>query len=260
MKYFFQNATSLISIKTIPHLPFFQELFYPSEPAPTEPLANQLQVDTHAHWLPGVDDGAQTTEEALQMVRGLSKLGYQKLIATPHIMVDRYQNDPAQLTDIFESFRQKVKMANIPVELQLGAEYMLDEGFTQHLQNGPLLTLQGKLVLLEMSRFQVYPRLREILFELQLKGYVPVLAHPERYTFYHQKHREYEQLKEAGCLFQLNLLSLQGSYGDAEERAARFLLRQGWYDLAGTDLHRPRQLEKLSQVTLSGSFKNAQLS
>ncbi len=254
---FFQNAWTL-SLKSIGHMLSLNDLFSHSAPAPPS-AAEQLLVDTHAHWLPGVDDGAATEEEGLTMVRGLADLGFQKLIATPHIMIDRYQNGPEKLTEIFDAFRQSVARAGIPVSLHLAAEYMLDEGFLKQLEAGPLLTLKDQLVLVEMPRFQAPPGLSEILFELQLRSYIPVLAHPERYFFLQKKPAGYEKLKAAGCLFQVNLLSALGFYGEKEAESALFLLKKGWCELAGTDVHRTRQIKHLKRVSLSGSFKNKDL-
>jgi protein-tyrosine phosphatase len=238
---------------------FVKDLLFP----PPLPLVKNrgltLDVDTHGHWLPGVDDGAQTTEEALTLVKGLSELGYRKLIATPHIMADCYGNEPEGLTKAFDSFQNAVREAEIKVELALAGEYMLDDGFVKHLDSGPLLTLKDRYVLVEMSLFQAFPALKEILFELQIKGYQPVLAHPERYGYFYGQWSALEELKSAGCLFQLNLLSLVGQYGKRTAEVARRLLREGLYEFAGTDVHNERQLKRLAGVVLTDAFHNEEL-
>jgi len=251
------NSLTLSTSKYANSIHALINIFSPAKEQ-SETIGSELQVDLHGHWLPEVDDGAESVEEGLALVRGLAELGYQKLIATPHVMVDRYANNPHKLRRSFRRFKKKVRKARIPVELSLGAEYMLDEGFAQHLEEGDLLTLHQNLVLVEMSCLRATPRLDEYIFELQLKHYQPVLAHPERYGYYHKDLSAYEALKDAGILFQLNLLALTGYYGRTVAEAANKLLARGWYDFAGTDVHHYRHIRRLSskQVAAAGQLSN----
>lgn len=231
-----------------------KKVFLPPKPTPIL-IGEQLLTDVHAHWLPGVDDGAKTMEEGLEIVRALMDLGFKKLIATPHIKKNFFENDPKQLTAVFQQFKKEVQTKGWDVELSLAAEYMLDENFKNHLENG-LLTLTKDLALIEMSLFQVFQGIEHTLFEIQLKGYRPVLAHPERYTYYHKKWQQLKRLKDMGCLFQLNISALAGRYGKEVAEAAHFILNKGWYDLAGTDVHHIRQLKEMTNVQCTGSFFN----
>jgi tyrosine-protein phosphatase YwqE len=210
---------------------------------------NSLTADMHAHWLPGVDDGAANTEQGLEMVGGLCDLGFSKLIATPHIMADRYPNRPDELQEIFEEFQWAVRGAGLEVSLHLAAEYMLDEGFEEHLESDALLTLDGTHLLVEMPLMHPFPRLHEVLFQLKTRGIQPILAHPERYLYYRSDFSGLLALKEKGCLFQLDLLALTGQYGTVVKKQANKLLRRGAYEWAGTDVHHPRQVERLKQHT-----------
>jgi tyrosine-protein phosphatase YwqE len=234
------------------------DIISPSKKEGPLSIGASLQVDLHAHWLPGVDDGAKTVKDGLEMVRGLSELGFKKLIATPHIMVDHYANTPGQLRQVFRRFKKKVRKAGIPVDLALGAEYMLDDGFRQHLEAGDLLTIHQNLVLVEMSCLRPAPKLSEYLFQMQLQQYQPVLAHPERYGYYHKNMEAYEELKNAGVLFQVNLLSLTGYYGRSVAEMAKKLLARGWVEFAGTDVHHLKQINKLTskQVTAAAQAQN----
>lgn len=252
------NAAPISPTSSAGQVRFFKDLF--STQLGRRPAKSiQLEVDTHGHWLPGVDDGAQTTEDGLALVKGLSKLGYRKLIATPHIMTNHYGNHPEKLTRAFGQFKKVVRLAGIEVELGLAAEYRLDDGFAKHMEDGPLLTLKDGLVLLEMSFFQAFPALMDVLFELQIRGYQPVLAHPERYGYYYRNWSAFEELKDAGCLFQLNILSLAGHYGKRVEETARKLMKYDWYEFAGTDIHRVQHLKKLANVLLPLPFSNSKL-
>lgn len=223
-------------------------------------IGQQLQVDMHAHWLPGVDDGAQSDREGLEMIRGLAALGYRKLIATPHIKT-QYENTPAMLKEFYDRFMKVVRKAGIDMEFGLAAEYMLDEGFEAHLKSGPLLTLKENYVLVELSHhnIQILPALQKTLFQIQLAGYKPVMAHPERYGYYFENFKTIEGLKDAGCLFQLNAMSLAGYEGKEVTKRARKLLDQEWYEFVGTDLHTPRQLNYFNKLALSQQFQNRDL-
>jgi len=211
----------------------------------------RLATDMHAHWLPGVDDGAANTDQGVEMVAGLSDLGFSSLIATPHIMADRYPNRPENLRAVFEEFQWAVRGAGLDVSLHLAAEYMLDEGFEEHLQSGDLLTLDGTHLLVEMPLMHPFPRLHEVLFQLKTGGIQPILAHPERYLYYRSDFSGLMALKEKGCLFQLDLLALTGQYGATVKKQAQKLIRRGAYEWAGTDIHHPRQVERLKRHTWS---------
>ncbi|MBX2872581.1 MAG: hypothetical protein KTR30_10790 [Saprospiraceae bacterium] len=220
-----------------------KKIFTPTAEEPVE-LGSLLKVDTHAHWLPGVDDGATSLEEGLEMVESLVEMGFTKLIATPHIKKNFYENEPQELMYAFKDFEKEVKRRRWPVELSLAAEYMLDEGFEAHLEKG-LLTLSENMVLIEMSFFQAYQGIEDLLFKIQLKGYQPVIAHPERYIYYFRKIDQLQRFKEMGCFFQLNIPALTGFYGREVYASAKRILNKGWYNFAGTDLHSPRQISSL---------------
>ncbi|MCB0575726.1 MAG: hypothetical protein KDC61_14300 [Saprospiraceae bacterium] len=236
---------------------FLKNLFFPYFSGSSVKIGEHLEVDMHAHWLPGVDDGAQSDREGLEMIRGLQDLGYRKLIATPHIKA-MYENGPKNLAKAFDRFKRVVIKEGIRIELGMAAEYMLDEEFEKHLKSGPLLTLKENYVLVELSHHNVniLKSLQKTLFNLQVEGYRPVLAHPERYHYYFENFKTIEGLKEAGCLFQLNALSLAGHEGREITKRARKLLDQGWYEFVGSDLHNPQQLAMLKKVSLTHEFQN----
>ena len=224
-----------------------------------ETASNQILVDVHGHWLPYVDDGVKSTDEALQVIRGLVKMGYQKLIATPHINNQFPDNNPEKLVYSFYQIAQEASRSRIDVKLGIAAEYMLDSGFDKHLAARNLLTLDDKTVLIEFPTFQTPPNIEEVLFELQICGYKPLLAHPERYSFFHSDLSRYEKLKELGCLFQLNLLSFAPNQNDHIRNAASKLLNCDWYEYIGTDIHSPEQLKYLTKIRLRHTFSNNEL-
>lgn len=216
-----------------------------------EPLGNQLKVDYHAHWLPGIDDGAKNIQDSLSMLKSFQELGYQRLVATPHIIADLYPNQSEDIKLVLESVKIAAARAGVDLELYAAAEYMLDEGFYAFLEKNDLLCIKDNLVLIEQSMLQPMPGVKEKIFALQVKGYLPVLAHPERYGFLHSKKLErYREYKDMGCLFQLNLLSLMGYYGKPVAQTAGQLLKAGYYDLAGSDAHHSKHLAKLAEFNM----------
>lgn len=194
-------------------------------------------VDIHSHLLPGIDDGAQTFEDSLRLTKALQSFGVTQFITTPHIIQHVWENTHEQIIANKNSTVQELKKNNINLPFQAAAEYLMDDQFVQLFQSHDVLTLKENYVLVEMSYINAPIQLYTILFDLQLAGYIPVLAHPERYLFYHNNFGEYQKLKRAGCLFQLNLLAVVGYYGEGITKIAEQLLQKGMYDFVGSDVH-----------------------
>ena len=207
-----------------------------------------ISIDIHSHILPGIDDGAPNMETSLELIRGLVALGVRKSIATPHIIGDLYRNTPATIGAALELTKQACVDAGIDIELSAAAEYMLDDHFMELLRGAaPLLTLHKNLLLVEIPYTAPPYDLGEMAFSIITSGYQPVLAHPERYFYYHRDLEEYARLKELGFHLQVNLLSLTGYYGKGAAKAARFILEKGMASLVGTDMHHGRHLAALGK-------------
>jgi protein-tyrosine phosphatase len=207
---------------------------------------SEVGTDMHSHLLPGIDDGAPDTDTSLKLISGLQELGYRQCIATPHIMWDLYRNDARTIGKAFEQVNAALPAHQQHMVPRAAAEYYLDDFFDRLLErNEPLLTIRDNWVLVEFSFVTPPLNYKEKIFNLQIKGYQPVLAHPERYTYFQQQKENFAELKSAGCLFQVNLLSLAGYYGKGPEELARWFIRNGWVDLLGTDLHHERHLRVL---------------
>lgn len=214
-----------------------------------ESIVGQLpfQTDIHSHILPGIDDGSPDIETSLRLIKGLTNLGIRKTIATPHVISDMFRNTPETINGALEKLRPALKEAGIEIDISAAAEYMLDDFFVKMLRSGTkLLTLRDRIVLTEQSYATAASNLNEISFELVTAGYKPIMAHPERYHFYHSDMGEYSHLKDMGFSLQVNLLSIVGYYGKPVAKAARFLLDEGLVDYVGSDLHHDRHLAALS--------------
>ena len=223
----------------------------------------------HSHLLPGIDDGSPDLETSLYLIKGMMDLGYTKLITTPHIMWDMYKNTHEIILEKLGLLRNAVKTAGLNVEINAAAEYFLDENTENLLKNNiPLLPISGKMVLVEFSMAYPTHSLKDMLFEMQMQNYMPVIAHPERYLYLEKNKSLYDELKDLGCLFQLNLLSIGGYYGKSAQQLGEYLIKKGYYDLVGTDLHGQRHLNALQdgmympallKLMETGKIKNADL-
>jgi protein-tyrosine phosphatase len=220
------------------------------------PDLSGIGCDMHSHLIPGIDDGAKDMEDSLQLIRGLAELGYHKLITTPHVLSDYYPNTPSTIGNGYQAVEAELRRQNMTLEFHAAAEYLMDEHFTELLETDqPLLTLKDRMVLVELSFAVPAINLKDTLFHIQLKGYQPVLAHPERYLYFGANKGWYEQLKDAGCLFQLNLLSLKGYYGKGAQDLAQYLIKKKYIDLLGTDLHHQKHLENLRSSRIEDAVK-----
>lgn len=201
-----------------------------------------LKTDMHSHLLPGIDDGAPDLEVSTELKKGLEDLGYQQFITTPHIMWDMYKNSPVTIGTALKELQAADQKNNI----KAAAEYFMDDHFDEMLdKETPLLAITGKKVLVEFSFVAAPLDLKDQLFKMQIKGYEPILAHPERYSYFAGNKSLFDDFKNMGCLFQVNLLSLTGYYGKIPQELALYLISKNYIDFAGTDLHHYRHLETL---------------
>ena len=206
-------------------------------------------VDIHSHLLPGIDDGAATIEDTLLLTNQLQSLGFEQCITTPHITSNVWDNTPEIIESTYQTATAILKNEH-KIALRYAAEYMIDPGFVHLFQNESLLTLKENYVLVEISYINAPIQLYAVIFDLQIAGYRPILAHPERYNYYHHHFHDYEKLKNAGCLFQLNLLSTVGYYGAEVARVAERLLKKGMIDFVGSDVHHTNHIQAFSNKVL----------
>ena len=198
-----------------------------------------LKCDVHSHFIPGIDDGAQTVEQSVELVRAMQDFGFSKVITTPHVMADGFRNTPEIILEGLERVRQALREQSIPVTIDAAAEYYLDHELERLVQARNVLTFGGErnLLLFELPFISEPAILLPVVFNMQTQGYRPVLAHPERYPFWYQDTTRPQQLKDRGVLFQLNTVALSGAYGPAARKAAERMIDMGWYELVGSDCH-----------------------
>ena len=203
-------------------------------------------TDWHCHILPGVDDGVQTMDEALQILTEYERLGVKEVWLTPHIMED-IPNTTEKLRERFAELKASYQG---PVMLHLASENMLDNLFEERLEKNDLLPIgkDGKHLLVETSYFNPPMGLNNILLRIKAKGYYPVLAHPERYIY--MSDDDYQRLKSMNVQFQLNQFSLFGLYGKDVQKRAKMLQRLKMYDYIGSDLHTMKVLNNILQIKI----------
>ena len=211
-------------------------------------------VDIHSHLLPGIDDGAKDMEDTMGLISKMDEYGIHNFITTPHVLGSIWPNSSDTILDSLELVQEELEKRDLShIKIDAAAEYMLDEEFCKLLKARDLLTLKEDSLLVEMSFLNAPVNLFEMLFDIQLAGYQPILAHPERYAFFHTDFEMYHKLKNAGCRFQLNLLSLTGHYGKSVQKAAEKLLSKNMIDLTGSDTHNQNHLHTLEKI---GTKKN----
>jgi len=207
-------------------------------------LGLELSVEVHNHVLPGLDDGARSMQDALQMMFFWVEMGYQKVITTPH----HSTYFPTQSVDIEEKLlqlRHQMQEQEMPIQLTAAAEYLLER---ELLEKASQLRFFGpKRYLLVELGFDMLPiGWEEAFFALQQQGYTIVIAHPERYAY-----ATPDRLKswyERGYFLQINLLSLAGYYGRSEMERAEYLLEKNWVHFVGSDMHHPGQISYLREA------------
>lgn len=225
-----------------------------------------LKTDIHSHILPGIDDGSKNAEESLEILTGLEKAGVETVWFTPHVKEDRYPNTFDSVQEAFGRFGERVATEGLNVQLGVAAEYYIGPRFLKLLESGErLLTMKDKYLLVEVSMHQESMFIFDTLYEICQMGYIPILAHPERYVYYHGREEIFGRLRRQGCMMQLNIFSLAGYYGKDVKKAAQRLVKEKLYDFTATDIHHPSHLailpdKDICKVLNEYHFKNDMLS
>lgn len=205
-------------------------------------------VDLHLHYLPAVDDGVRTREDAARLLTGLRDLGFARAIATPHIRPGLFPNRPSALADSFRAFAAGVRDDERFPALGLGAEHWVDETFRANVEADDLLPYPGaKAILVELPPTAIPLGFESVCFRLRTKRLLPVLAHPERYTALADRTDPIDPFLDQGGATLLDLMSLVGRYGRAAQRAAERMLDEGVYDAACSDSHGPKDLDEVAR-------------
>ncbi|HKK60162.1 MAG TPA: CpsB/CapC family capsule biosynthesis tyrosine phosphatase [Salinivirga sp.] len=228
----------------------------------------QVGIDMHSHLIPGIDDGVNDMDESLRSIRLLHNAGYTHLITTPHIMSDYFPNSPETIISGLKQVREAVKKEGIPVKIDAAAEYYLDYPFFENFDKTKHLAINDRFLLFELSFLNPPEILNEIIFRIQTAGYIPVLAHPERYSYWFRNFDQFYKLKDRGVWLQLNINSFADEYGVPTRKLAEKMIKADIVDLLGSDFHRPQHIDSmqkalgnkhLGKLINSGKLRNAEL-
>ena len=221
---------------------------FKSKPTLKELIPNGF-VDIHSHILPGIDDGAKNIDESIHLIGEMKKIGFSKIIGTPHTYPGLYNNT---ISSIRESYN---KLKNIDFKIDYASEYMIDISLIEKSERKKLLCLKKNYVLLETGFTSPNINFHEIIYKIQINGYEPILAHPERYLYLNGKNDSFK-LKDLGCKFQLNLFSITGLYGRKIIDSSNFFLKNNMYDFVGSDIHNLNQLKEYNKKIKTSHLKN----
>tara|TARA_B100002051_G_C16734383_1_gene640249 strand:+ start:601 stop:1338 length:738 start_codon:yes stop_codon:yes gene_type:complete len=197
-------------------------------------------VDIHSHVLPEIDDGPKDIETSQILISRMIDLGFSKIIATPHTYMGVYNNTNNKIKRKYDDI---VKLMGKKINLSYASEYFLDEHFSKKCNENSLLTLSENYVLVETSFISAPNNLYDLIFQMQMNNYAPILAHPERYIFLHNDFEQFYKLKRAGCKFQLNLLSIAGFYGKKVTKISNELIKNDLIDFVGSDFHNLKHID-----------------
>ena len=209
----------------------------------------------HSHFIPGIDDGAKTLDDSVEMITSMHELGYRKVITTPHIMSDFYKNSNKTILDGLATVKSKLAENNVPIEVEACAEYYLDFDFERKLNEEKMLTFGNNHILFEISYMNPPDNLFHVIFKMQTLGYKPILAHPERYNFWHTEFDKYETMVDKGVLLQMNINSLSGYYSLATKKIAEELIDKNMISFIGTDCHHTGHIKLLKDVVYEPHLK-----
>lgn len=214
-----------------------------------------FRTDIHCHIVPGIDDGSSCVEKSVALAKRMERWGLRRIIATPHVTEDTFENTPDTISAAFAELRKGLDDNGIKLEVSYSAEYRIDDFFMKQVDSGRVIPFPNNYLLVENSFVQEPWSLDQTLFNLKIKGFKPILAHPERYIYYYGKKNRYEELHSTGTLFQINLLSLSGFYGKEQRKMAEYLIERGLVDLIGTDLHRSAHADSIENYLGSKDYK-----
>lgn len=214
-----------------------------------------FHTDIHNHLLPGIDDGQETAEGGADLIKKEIEWGINRVICTPHITQDTFENTPETISKAFGKLKEELDKDGVEIDIDYSAEHRLDGFFLSQLEKDQIRPLPDNYILVENSYVQEAWNLDKVLFDLKIKGLRPILAHPERYSYYHTKQDRYRQLYQAGNMFQINLLSLAGYYGKEVRDVAEWLIKEGMVDFVATDMHNHRHSEAIDKYLQTKDYR-----
>tara|TARA_Y100000589_G_scaffold95060_1_gene89769 strand:- start:7181 stop:7933 length:753 start_codon:yes stop_codon:yes gene_type:complete len=225
---------------------FFNRLFSKKQELLDPVDLGNLNSDIHSHLIPGIDDGSPSMEVTIELLKKFISLGYKKVITTPHVMSDYYLNTPEIINQGLENVRKSIEENQLEIKIEAAAEYNLEPSFEDLINDKNILTFgKDNFLLFELSFFSEPQNLNEVIWSMREAGYNPVLAHVERYAYWHNDYDKVEEMVNRGVKLQMNIGSLTGSYGPEIKLFAEKLVDDEVVEFVGSDCHHIQHLEML---------------
>ena len=200
-------------------------------------------TDIHSHILFNIDDGSKSIEESIELLKKLKEIGFNNVILTPHyIEGSEYSNNNQVKNKRLKELKKELSNQKIDINVYLGNEIFINNNIYELIKNGEIKTINNtRYILVELPFHNQIMNLEDIIYELKIKGLIPIIAHPERYTYFQKNYKEIDKLKEEGFLFQGNYSSILGYYGKDAQKLFKYMLKKQYIDYLGTDIHRINQ-------------------
>ena len=218
---------------------------------PKTPAELCFKTDIHCHLVPGIDDGSPDASTSADLIEQMQSWGISRIIASPHVTQTTFENDSTTIEPAIAKLHEELDKRGNTIPVSHSAEYRIDELFMRRLEAGDLMLLPNNFILIENSFMQEPWNIDQLVFDLQVRGLRPILAHPERYAYYFNRKERYQELHNAGLMFQINLLSLAEAYGKAERKIAEHLIDKVLVDFIGTDIHKQSHIDTINRYLVT---------
>ena len=197
-------------------------------------------TDIHSHILFDVDDGCSTLKESIELLKKMHDIGFNDIILTPHyIDGSEYNSNNIEKISKFKELKEEIQKEKLDINIYLGNEIFINNNIYELIKNKNIYTLNNSnYILVELPFHNQIVNLEDIIYELKIKGITPIIAHPERYTYFQKNYKEVDRLKEEGFLFQANYSSILGYYGKEAQKLLKYMLKKRYIDYLGTDVHK----------------------
>ena len=196
-------------------------------------------TDIHSHILFDVDDGSSSIEESIELLKKMSEVGFNKIILTPHyIESSDYTSENEEKLQKLEELKNKIKENKLDIKIYLGNEIFINKELINYIKDNKIYPLNNsKYILVELPFHNQILNIEDIMYEIKYNGYIPIIAHPERYTYFQNDYKLVENLKSEGILFQSNYSSILGYFGKGAKKLMKKMLKDKYIDYLGTDIH-----------------------
>ena len=213
------------------------------------PKISKVKIDMHSHLIPSIDDGSESMESSLEILEYMSRVGYEKIITTPHTISDKYPNSTSTILKGLDGLNRALKDRNIDINIEVASEYYMDDEFINRLNIDDILTIGDDRYILFETSYNFKPiYFEEVVFQMISKGYRPILAHPERYKYISNPKRDFLRFKKLGIYLQLDINSLGGHYGKLAKKHAKIMINLGIVDFIGSDVHYKKQVSFMEKI------------